>query len=214
MFQKIVCQTKGKISQTASVANQEMKTGQLKRDSMKKKCQSWLKDLLSREPFLQEKLRPIPLLQAEIKQQLKNAQDKDEAEAIKHLAEAEDTRSVAGKIYRAWSLDRQTIRECHIAMSDSRPLQTTLNNIIGATRFKTLVGQRLMRTLCPKKGCNMIDSWEHFCECYEIPNIKGLNRQEKVAAIVNICKRAEETNPVRPRPSARAYWEEDEESTG
>ena len=159
----------------------------------------------------------IPLLQEEVKTLLRNKQDKDEAKVIKHLAETEGIESIAGQIYKTWNLDRQQIKECHIAMKRDRQLQVTFNNIVAATRFKVFDTQRLVQARCQKKGCGSVDSWEHFLRCYEIPDISELEGQEKVKAIKAICEKAAEPNPVRPKPSETAYtgtlsgqrWEND-----
>ena len=124
---------------------------------------------------------------------------------IKLLAEEQEAGSVAGRIYRAWELDRQLIKECHEAMAYGRSLQVTFNNIVGATRFKTFEGSQLAKTICQNKDCGAVDSWEHFQECYRIPKLNGSDRKTRVAEIVEICKRAEVPNPVRPKPSTEQY---------
>ena len=150
-------------------------------------------------------LRSIPLQQTEVKELLKKKQDNDEARVIKHLAEEDGIQSVASTIYKTWNLDRRQIKECHIAMRHDRQLQVTFNNIVAATRFKTFDGQHLMRARCHRSGCGMVDSWEHFLECYEIPDISELKGPVKIEKIVDICKRVGERNPVRPRPSQVEY---------
>ena len=111
-------------------------------------------------------MQPIPMLQEEVKQKLKERQDQDGAKAIAYMEEEMEEPSVASKIYRYWQLDRQFIRECHKAMADDRKLQVTFDNLIGATRFKTLRGAQLIQTKCPKQGRGKPDSWEHILECY------------------------------------------------
>ena len=85
-------------------------------------------------------------------------------------------------------------------MEESRTLQVTLNNIVGATRFKVLVGGKLAKTKCQRQGCGEADSWEHFQQCYEVPSMEGLTHSEKAKAIVAICKKAEVPDPIRPKP--------------
>ena len=152
-----------------------------------------------------ESIPSIPLLQEEVKTLLRNKQDRDEAEVIKHLAQTEDVQSIAGQIYKTWNLDRQQIKACRIAMKRDRQLQVTFINIVAATRFKVFDNQRLVQARCQKKGCGSVDSWEHFLKCYEIPDISELEGQEKVNAIKAICVRAAEPNPVRPKPSDAEY---------
>ena len=101
----------------------------------------------------------------EIKQLLKNKQNKDEAEAIQYLAVTDGAQSAAGRIYRTWELDRQLIKDCHVAIGRRRSLQVTFNNIVGATRFKTLDGGRLVRARRQMRGCGSADSWGHFLQC-------------------------------------------------
>ena len=150
-------------------------------------------------------LPPLPMTQGEIKQLLRNKQDQDEAEAIKYLAIHEDINSVASKIYRAWGLDRRLIKDCHVAMSRSRSLQVTFNNIVGATRFKVMEGSQLRRAKCQKEGCGAIDYWEHFRKCYQVPDIGKQDRNKRIPEIVKVCERAEVKNPGRPRPSEEQY---------
>ena len=140
----------------------------------------------------------IPLTHEEVKRLLKEKQDEGEAQAIKYLAEEAPEQSVASRIYKAWQLDRQFIKECHIAMSHERALQVTFNNLIGATRFKKLEGSRLVKTRCQRQGCGQQDSWEHFQTCYEIPPINTLKRKEKIEFLVNLCNKIQSSNPIRP----------------
>ena len=111
----------------------------------------WLSGHRQKGLFKDEELRPIPLLQTEVKQRLVKKQDSDAAEVIKHLSDTDGIQSVAGRVYTDWRLDRRQIKDCHIAMKDDRRLQVTLNNIVAAIRFKTFGGQRLVRARCQKK---------------------------------------------------------------
>ena len=106
--------------------------------------------------------------------------------------------SVAAGIYKNWNLDRQIIKDCHIAMSDSRGLQVTMNSIVGATRFKTLAKGKLMRAKCPRPGCGAQDSWGRFQDCYKIPPAGGLVGDTEIQAIREICKTVLMNNPVKP----------------
>ena len=142
----------------------------------------------------------IPMTQEEIKQLLKDYQNKDEERVIRHLAYGMEDASVASKIYKQWGLNRQIIKECHIAMSRDRILQTTFNNLISATRFKTVEGGKLMPVSCPRKECRAKDSWEHFQECYNVPDIGNLEGKQKIEAIVYLRKQIQTSNPIRPTP--------------
>ena len=156
----------------------------------------------------------MPITQEDVKGLLKSKQDQDEAVVIKFLAEAEEAKSIASKIYRAWNLDRQVIKECHEAMAGSRSLQVTFNNIVGATRFKTFEGSQLRKAKCQQKGCGAVDSWEHFLVCYQVPDLGSCGRKTKVGLIIDICEKAEVNNPGRPKPSGERYMEEGLESGG
>ena len=123
-----------------------------------------------------------------------------EERVIRHLAYGMEDASVASKIYKQWGLNRQTIKECHVAMSRDRILQTTFNNLISATRFKTVEGGKLMPVSCPRKECRAKDSWEHFQECYNVPDIGNLEGKQKIEAIVYLCKQIQTSNPIRPTP--------------
>ena len=90
-------------------------------------------------------------------------------------------------------------------MQNNRELQVTMNNIIGATRFKTMEKGQLMKAKCPKPKCKEIDSWEHFKKCYQIPPIADLKRKDKIQAIITICKKAVTDNPIKPLISSTPY---------
>ena len=174
-------------------------------DPLYEKWKIKIDDLLEQGKITTTELPPMPMTQEEVKMTLRSKQDKDEAEAIKFLADSTTTSSVASRIYRKWNLNRQVIKDCHVAMAHSRSLQTTFNNIVGATRFKVFEGSHLRKARCQKTGCGMIDSWEHFCTCYEVPEIGHLPQKERVEEIIKVCRRAEVYNPTRPQPSAEIY---------
>ena len=77
--------------------------------------------------------------------------------------------------------------------------------MVGATGFKTLEGSKLMRARCRKPGCTALDPWEHFEECYEVPEIGELGHKGKKVAIVKLCKRAEVYNSIKPKASGVIY---------
>ena len=169
--------------------------------------QKWMKreGWLANMPNPYGRLLALPMLQREVKDNLINRQDMDEACAIAWLAEKPAETSVAGKIYQYWALDRQLIKECHNKMKDERGLQVTLNNLIGATRFKTFNGTKLMRAKCPKENCGKTDSWEHFVRCYEVERMAGSSREDKVNYLVALCRRIRTENPIRPNPTNVPY---------
>ena len=115
---------------------------------------------------------------------------------------------MAGRIYQFWELNRQLIRECHTAMQNVRGLQVTFNNLIGATRFKTFDGARLMRSKCPNKDCGQVDSWEHFIKCYGAQRMLGRPKNERVKYLVTLCQRIRTDNPIRPQPTMVPYRSE------
>ena len=99
-------------------------------------------------------------------------------------------------------------------MAESRSLQVTFNNIVGATRFKTFEGSQLRKAKCQRKGCGAIDSWEHFLACYQVPDLGNCDRKTKIRLIKEICEKAEVDNPGRPKPSEERYLEEGMETGG
>ena len=159
------------------------------------------------EEFLKNENRNValPMTQEEVKNHLESKQDQDEARAIAWLAETPEEMSVAGKIYMYWGLNRQIIKECHNEMNGDRGLQVTFNNLIGATRFKTFEGGRLMRARCPNKHCGQVDSWEHFKRCYGTTSMAGKKTEDKVKYLVELSKRIRTENPIRPSPTVVPY---------
>ena len=93
------------------------------------------------------------------------------------------------------------IKGCHIAMSRNRTLQE-LNNLLGATRFEMVVEGILTPACCSQERCGRRDSWEHFQECYAVPEIGELAGQEKVDALVTLRRQAKTDNPTRRIPHA------------
>ena len=165
------------------------------------KREGWLDDL----PKLYGRIPALPMLQREVTNSMVNKQDMDEARGIARLAERPAGTSAAGKIPPFWELGRRLIHECHNAMRDDRGLQVTCNNLIGATRFKTFDGARLMRAKCPNKHCGGVDSWEHFIQCYGVLQMTGKPRDEKVNYLVALCHRIRTENPIRPSPTVIPY---------
>ena len=51
-------------------------------------------------------------------------------------------------------------------LADNRTLQATFANLIGATQFKTVEDNILMKTKCPK--CKKPNTWEHHLKCYNL----------------------------------------------
>ena len=147
----------------------------------------------------------MPITQEEVKQLLKDKQDRDEAKVIKYMAEEPQISSIACKIYSEWNLDRSLIKEYHKATAHRRSLQVTFNNIVAATRFKTFEGSKLMKAICQKKGCGKDDTWEHFRSCYQVQDLSMVDRKTRLQEIIEICKRAEVPNPARPKPSQDEY---------
>ena len=129
----------------------------------------------------------------------------DEAQAIMWLAGMPDEASVAGKIYQYWELNRQIIQKCHDEMREDRTLQVVFNNLIGATRFKTFEGAKLMRARCPNTNCGSVDSWEHFRRCYRVEPLAGKTVEEKVQYLVQLSRRIRTDNPIRPKPTEIPY---------
>ena len=142
---------------------------------------------------------PIVLtLQREVKRRLLAKQNRDQVRAIVFLAEDTPEPSVASKIYRRWHLDRQFIKDCHIAMSGDRSLQVTFNNIIGTTRFNTSQGAQLVRARCSREGRGRVDARGHVLPCYQVSSLGGLRRVNRVEFFVSLCKRRKPENLFSP----------------
>ena len=77
----------------------------------------------------------------EIKAQLKRKQEPDEAKVAHHLATTSSIASIHSQIYTQWGLDRSFIRDVLQSLANNRRLTPTLDNLVGATRFKTLEGR-------------------------------------------------------------------------
>ena len=187
------------------ISVQETAETELHRNQMENWRKKEIKELCEKGSIDKWNLPRMPMMQCEVKQLLRNKQDQDEAEAIKYLAKDREVESIASKIYKAWSLDRQLIKDCQVAMAHKRSLQVTFNNIVGATRFKAFEGSQLRHAICQKGGCGALDSWEHFQQCYQVPNLTGCDRQTRIAKIIEVCEKADVPNPARPWPSAETY---------
>ena len=125
-----------------------------------------------------------------MKEHLNHCQIKGEDAVIAYMSEELEEKSISSMIYKEWELSRAGIRECHEAMTHSRAMQTTFNNLIGGSRFKVLVKGVLMRTICQNSGCGKIDSWERFKACYKVPDIAQWKGETKINQILEVCQRA------------------------
>ena len=99
-------------------------------------------------------------------------------------------------------------------MSYNRTLQSTLNNLLRATRFKTVIDNKLAQVCCPNKDCGQPDSWEHFLKCYDVPDIAKYDGKQKVEEIVKLCEKIQTENPIRPKPYEQGSMEENDKLTG
>ena len=111
-------------------------------------------------------------------------QEENEWKVTQHLADGTVRPSVSSGICVQWGLTREKVRKVYKRLPHERSRQTTLSNLIGATRFEAMVGTQLWHTLCPR--CGQVDSWSHFCECYttgldeEVVEEEWLNRVDKL----------------------------------
>ena len=158
----------------------------------------WIRNKIEHDAIKPDELPIIPMTQEEIKELLKEKQSVDEEKIIQFLADNIAETSIASNIYRKWHLNRRIVKECHEALSHNRILQTTLNNLLCATRFKMVVNNKLVPVRCPRKGCGQRDSWEHFLGCFAVPDISKLHGREKIAALVALCERIQTENPAQP----------------
>ena len=104
--------------------------------------------------------------QEEVKEKLKEVQEANEMDVIKHLAERSRDQSSSAKTIMEWNLNRNKVRGILRHLAKERKLQTTFANLIGATRFKAVKDGKLRHTICPR--CKEIDSWEHCMQCYGV----------------------------------------------
>ena len=86
----------------------------------------------------------LPLFRAtqqESRAQLKHKQEPDAAKVTQRLATTSSIASKYSQIYTPWGLSRSFIRDILQSVANNRRLKPTLNNLVGATRFKTLEGR-------------------------------------------------------------------------
>ena len=145
-------------------------------------------------------LRRIPTFwasQQEVKTKLKLHQETHELEILKHLAQRTESASESSQIFLEWNLNREKIKSIMNHLSYSRTLQVTFANIIGATRFKTLVANKLTKTRCP--NCKkQIDSWNHLTDCYGAIPPEEQARKLWLANITQFIETIYAENPAKP----------------
>ena len=118
---------------------------------------------------MREEIKQIPgfwASQAEVKTKLKLQQELHEHRVLIYLSRRKEKQSLSCCIFLHLELNRTLMRTILRHLADSRALQTTLGNLICATRFKTLDKNRLVMTQCPK--CGQANSWSHHIQCYNI----------------------------------------------
>ena len=117
--------------------------------------------------------------------------------------------SLSCRIFFDWDLSRKKVREILRSLDRDRKLQTTFNNLIGATRFKAMDQGGLYSTMCPK--CRKeIDSWEHHQKCYELEipaNTEGAKKEVWLKVIKNYLRIITTEQPAKYRPSKTLYEE-------
>ena len=86
---------------------------------------------------------------------------------IEYLATRLGNSSITSQILLLRKVDREKIRAILKFIADKRKLQTAFASIIGATRFKQILQNKLTITACPKCGIE-IDSWAHLTQCYKL----------------------------------------------
>ena len=128
----------------------------------------------------QQQMQNLPVFwatQAEVKEKLKLQQEKHELNVIHCLAERTDKKSLTSQILLLWELDRGKIRTILRFLADNRKLPTTFSSMVGATRFKQIVGNKLTPTVCPK--CDQCtDTWEHLLQCYDLKTPKDTGKEK------------------------------------
>ena len=107
--------------------------------------------------------------QTEVKDKLKEEQERDELAVIHYLAKREKDISLSSRTIKEWKLDISKVRDILRHLAKNRKLQATFANLVGATRFKAVKEGKLRHTICPR--CGSIDSWEHCMTCYEVNQV-------------------------------------------
>ena len=158
---------------------------------------------------IKEKIPPFWLEQREIKEILKRKQETHETETLSLLLQKETEPSISCQIYTEWELTRGRIKEIMQFLDKDRKLQTTFNNLIGATRFETMEKGQLYITICPR--CNkQLDNWEHHKECYglQVPNKDTENtKKEWLATIKGYMLKITTDAPAKHKASCTKYEE-------
>ena len=96
-----------------------------------------------------------------------------------------------------WNLDREKIKSITNQLAHSRPLQVTFANIIGATRYKTLVRNNIVATRCPKRK-EQIDDWNHLTECHKINKPEEGKEKEWLKSVTKFIEAVQMDNPAKP----------------
>ena len=96
-------------------------------------------------------------------------------------------------MYVNWNLDREKVKKILQHLAQDRAHQTTITNLLGATRFKTVKKGVLHHTLCPK--CGAVDSWEHCIWCYNLKVDTQVEENAWLSRVKNIAEAIVTDNP-------------------
>ena len=132
--------------------------------------------------------------QKEVKDLLAKTQEEDEQKVLGALAARKENPSVSARMITNWGLGREEVRKILRSVETERILQTTLTNLVGATRFKAVKEGELMHTKCPK--CGQIDSWAHCVECYSLVVKPMANEKQWLCNIARLLRTIATESPA------------------
>ena len=81
-------------------------------------------------------------------------------------------------------------------LREDRAAQTTLTEILSATRYRTYCAGKLYRTKCPKRYCYSRDSFLYMIDCYHLA--KCVKRGAEALPFLFHMARATKRKPGRP----------------
>ena len=142
----------------------------------------------------------IPPTKEEVKDLIKNKQNRDELMVIRILAtlSSESTNTITNL-----EISREMVKTALAGLRDNHKAQINLLNILSGTRFKYPFHGVLVPTCCQnivgERECGAEDSFEHMMQCYSIcvPTKKG---PEYIDFMVNLAVKTLHAGPGGPKP--------------
>ena len=131
--------------------------------------------------------------QQEVKQTLKETNEKDEQKALYYLAAECDTASQSSRMRINWGLNRTKIKNIMAHMAEGRILHATFGNLMGATRFETREQGEVWHTMSPK--CKKyVDNWSHCVDCHQL-EVGEIKNEKQWLANTKVIIRSIRTDP-------------------